>query len=162
MDGSVEFSAAPPCPPVAHATTAQQSIAASAESDDAAWKLFLFNWRLLAGAIGIVVAGLVSTEFHINPAGYLITFAIAAVFWRFGHRSIRLVKSSNIQVSYCLVAMAQILVAVSILTTLTYLTTSLGLPSWDTTLLAWDRALGLDFRSYLHFFNEHPRLLTIL
>lgn len=99
-----------------------------AECEAAARRMFLFNWRLLASAVGVVVAALVTTEFHINPAGYLISFAAGALFWRFGFRNIQLAKRSDVRASYCLVAMAQILVAVSILTTLTYLATSIGLP----------------------------------
>lgn len=39
----------------------------SVSSDDgealAAWRLFLFNWRLLASLTGVLVAGLIATEF---------------------------------------------------------------------------------------------------
>jgi hypothetical protein len=40
----------------------------------AAWRLFLFNWRLLASLTGVLVAGLIATEFYIEPAGYLMAF----------------------------------------------------------------------------------------
>ena len=162
MSGVLEIDSARSRRSIPQTGVHQQSVALFSESEAAAWNMFQFNWRLLAGAAGVVVAGLMTTEFYIDPTGYLIISAIAALFWHSALRNIQSAKRSNTRVSYCLVAMAQILVAVSVLTTLTYLATSVALPSWDKTLLAWDLALGFDFRSYLQFINDHPRLLAIL
>lgn len=128
----------------------------------AAWAVFMFNWRLLATVTGVVAAGLIATEFYIQPFGYLIGFAIAALYWQFGLHNARSLTRSNPKVSYCLIAIAQMILAVSVLTTLTYLALSTDLPLKDASLLAWDRALGLDFRSYLHFINSHPLTLRVL
>lgn len=128
----------------------------------AAWRMFLFNWRLLACVTGVVAAGLIGTEFYIDPSGYLVVLAIAALYWRFGLQNARSVMRSNPRVSYCLVAMAQMILAVSVLTSLTYLATSIGFPLRDTSLLAWDRALGFDFRAYLGLINAYPQSLEIL
>jgi hypothetical protein len=88
-------------------------------------------------------------------------FGIAAVYWRFGAQNAT--KSRwNPRLSCCLAAIAQMIVALSILTPLTYLATSVGLPLRDTSLLLYDRALGFDFRSYLDFANHHPELLRVL
>lgn len=44
----------------------------------------------------------------------------------------------------------------------TYLTTCFNLPLHDETFIAWDRALGLDWRDWLHWMNGHPQLADIL
>jgi hypothetical protein len=48
------------------------------------------------------------------------------------------------------------------MTTLTYLATAIGLPLQDKLLLAWDLALGLDFRDLLDVVNRHPKLISLL
>jgi hypothetical protein len=51
------------------------------------------------------------------------------------------------------------ILALSVMTSLTYLAISTNLPLQDAALLAWDRALGLDFGSYLDFVNARPLLI---
>jgi membrane-associated phospholipid phosphatase len=68
----------------------------------------------------------------------------------------------NPKISYTLVATAQVILALSVMTPLTYLAISINLPLQDAALLAWDRALGLDFRSYLDFVNARPLLIAPL
>jgi hypothetical protein len=125
----------------------------------AAWRLFLFNWRLLASLTGVLVAGLIATEFYIEPAGYLIAFGIAGLYWRLGRLNATSTARHNPRISYALIATAQMILALSVMTPLTYLAISTNLPLQDAALLAWDRALGLDFRSYLDFVNARPLLI---
>jgi PAP2 superfamily len=128
----------------------------------AVWRLFTFNWRLLATFTGVFIASLVATEFYIRPSGYLVAFATAALYWQFGLLNAKSKARRNPKVSYCLIATAQIIMAMSVMTPLTYIATSIDLPLWDETLLAWDRALGLDFRHYLDFVNDHPQVISVL
>ncbi len=128
----------------------------------AAGELFGFNWRLAAAAAGVLNAGLVTTEFYVQPAGYLIAFAVAALYWRFGRLNAQSATRRSPRVSYSLIATSQMILALSVMTSLTYIATSMNLPLMDTSLLAWDRALGLDFRIYLNFVNEHPGFLSAL
>ena len=128
----------------------------------AAWRLFLFNWRLLASLTGVLVAGLIATEFYIEPAGYLMAFGIAGLYWRFGLLNATSTARQNPRISCTLIATAQMILALSVMTPLTYLAISTDLPLQDSTLLAWDRALGLDFRSYLDFVNARPLLIRPL
>lgn len=128
----------------------------------AVWRLFRFNWRLLASFIGVFVAGLVATEFYIRPSGFLIAFAMAAFYWQCGLLNTKSITRRNPRLSYCLIATAQMIIAMSILTPLTYVAISIDLPLWDETLLAWDRTLGLDFRYYLDFVNDHPQVISVL
>jgi PAP2 superfamily len=128
----------------------------------AVWRLFTFNWHLLASCIGVLVAGLLATEFYIRPSGYLIAFAMAGFYWQFGLLNVKSIARRNPRLSYCLVAIAQMIIAMSVMTSLTYVAISINLPLWDGTLLAWDRALGLDFRYYLDFVNGHPQIISVL
>lgn len=126
------------------------------------WRLFGFNWRLLAIATGVLNAGLVTTEFYIEPSGYVVTLAIVALYCRMGRLNAESESRRNPRVSYALIATAQMILAMSVMTSLTYVATSINLPLWDTSLLAWDRALGLDFRSYLNLVKDRPRLIAVL
>jgi membrane-associated phospholipid phosphatase len=128
----------------------------------AVWRLFEFNWRILASVTGVLTAGLVTTEFYIEPAGYVITLAIVLLYSRIGRLNAESESRRNPRVSYSLIAAGQMILALSVMTSLTYVATSIGLPLRDASLLVWDRALGFDFRSYLNFVNDHPRVLAVL
>jgi hypothetical protein len=128
----------------------------------AVWDMFRFNWRLLACITGVLIAGLVATEFHIKPSGYLMTFAVGALYLRFGLLNAESPAHRNPRISYSLIATAQMILALSVMTSLTYVATAISFPLRDTLLLAWDRALGLDFRGYLDFINDHPLLISAL
>ena len=164
MHDAVQRDALHPQKPNLERDTGNRPISLSLNGEAAALRMFQLNWRLLAAVGGIVVAGLVATEFYVRPACYLVIFALSGTLWWAGQRikKVEPATRSRTQLAYCLVALAQIFVAVSILTTLTYLATSTGQPLRDKTLLAWDLALGFDFRSYLQFFNNHPQFLPML
>ncbi len=128
----------------------------------AVWSLFLFNWRLLAVISGVVLAWLLATQFYIRPSGYVVAFAVAGIYWRIGLYNARSPARWNPRLAYCLVAIAQLILALVVLSTLTYVATAIGFPLQDQLLLSWDRALGFDFRAYLDFFNAHPLVLLAL
>ena len=128
----------------------------------AVWQIFRFNWRLLASITGVLIAALVATEFYINPSGYLMAFAVGALYCRFGLLNAESPAHRNPRISYSLIATAQMILVLSVMTSLTYVATAINLPLRDTLLLAWDRALGLDFRSYLNFINDRPALISAL
>lgn len=133
----------------------------SSRHEAAVRDVFLFNWRVLAIVSGAITAVLVTTEFHIVPLGYLVVFAIAALYWQFGSRHWR-TDRWNPRVSFCLMALGQMTFAIAIMTTLTYLAMSIELPLQDKRLLDWDLALGLDFRKYLDWTSRHPRLIQLM
>ncbi len=128
----------------------------------AAWSLFRFNWRVLAGIIGVIVASLVTSQFYIQPAGYVAVFAVAGVYWWFGQRGAQSAAQTHPKLFFGLIALAQLVLAVPITVTLTYIATSIDLPLQDARLLAWDRALGFDFRSLLDLTNRHRELIPPL
>jgi len=85
-----------------------------------------------------------------------------AFYWWFGLRNARSTTHANPKIFLCLVALAQLVMAVPVILTLTYVAVSVNLPLQDARLLAWDRALGFDFRSFLDFTNHHRELIPLL
>ncbi|MGY8682053.1 hypothetical protein Q2941_30380 [Bradyrhizobium sp. UFLA05-153] len=147
----------------------EASIARAAEvhlplvhSDDevvSAWRLLMFNWKLLGSIAGVVIALLIASEFYVDPSGYVAIFTLAAVYWWFGLRNARSTARANPRVYFSLVSLAQVMLAIPVIVTLTYVATSINLPLQDERLLAWDRALGFDFRSLLDFTNRYRELI---
>lgn len=125
-----------------------------------AWRLLAFNWKFLACIAGIVLAWLVATRFYVEPSGYLAAFAFAALCSWSGLRNAR--SAPNPRIFFTLTALAQMTVAVPVMLTLTYVATSISFPLQDAQLLAWDRALGFDFRRFLGFINDNPELIPVL
>jgi hypothetical protein len=80
------------------------------EYEAAVWRIFNFNWKLLAIIAGIVVAVLVTTEFRIEPLGYVVAFALAAFYWQFGRHLNA--KRWNQRVAFTLIAFGQLGVAI--------------------------------------------------
>ncbi|WP_426419065.1 phosphatase PAP2 family protein [Bradyrhizobium genosp. A] len=127
-----------------------------------AWRLLAFNWKFLACIAGIVLAWLVATRFYVEPSGYLAAFAFAALCSWSALRNARSATPPNPRVFFTLTALAQMTLAVPVMLTLTYVATSISFPLQDAQLLAWDRALGFDFRRFLDFINNHPELIPVL
>jgi hypothetical protein len=128
----------------------------------AAWGLFRLNWLLIAGVSVAFGVGLLLTDFHVRPLPYLIVFAVAALYGLFGHTNLVSPARRNLRIAFTLTAIAQTIMMISVMTSITYIATSANLPLADTALLAADRALGLDFRVYLDFINDRMWLIYIL
>jgi hypothetical protein len=128
----------------------------------AAWRMSCFNWFLVAVAWIAFGFGLLLTNFHVQPKGYLIVFVISAIYGLFGYYNAISPHRGNPRIVFPLTAIAQIILVVAVMTALSYIATSANLPLADITLLAFDRALGFDFRSYLDFVNDRPWLVRIL
>jgi hypothetical protein len=58
--------------------------------------------------------------------------------------------------------MGQLILIVPLMTAISYIATAANLPLRDATLLSLDRAIEFDFRSYLSFLNDRPRLVAML
>lgn len=128
----------------------------------AAWKLAIVNWLMLAGMFGIFALSVQLTDFEIKPKGFLIMFAVAAVYGIVACRNLRSPARQNPRIVFVLNGFAQTLLVVIIMTPITYMATAANLPLRDTMLLAADRTLGLDFRSYLDFVHEREWLIYLL
>jgi membrane-associated phospholipid phosphatase len=140
----------------------QASLQFADDEGAAAWAVFCINWRLLAGITGAIVALLVTSKFYIDPAGYAAVFALAGVYWWVGRRGALSSARTQPKIYFTLIALAQLVLAVPITLTLTYVAISIDLPLQDARLLALDRALGFDFRSLLDFTYRHRELVLPL
>jgi membrane-associated phospholipid phosphatase len=68
----------------------------------------------------------------------------------------------NPRIVFPLAAIAQMVLVIPVMTSITYIATSANFPLMDAKLLAWDRALGFEFRSYLSFINDRQWLIYVL
>lgn len=132
--------------------------------DDAAqaWKLFCFNWLLLAGAGMAFMLCLLVTDFRIRPTGYLTVLAIAAAYGLSGYYNATSQQRGRPWIFSMLTAIAQMMLVIAVMISLTYIGTSVNLPLRDASLLALDRAIGFDFRGLLDAVNDRPWLIYIL
>ena len=120
----------------------------------AVWRLFRFNWFLIAGIFIAFGLGLLLTNFEVKPKGYLIVFTIAAAYGIFGYTNMRSPQRRHPRVFALLTAVSQMMLVISGMASVTYIATAANLPLQDARLLAFDRALGFDFRAYLDFTND--------
>jgi hypothetical protein len=127
-----------------------------------AWPLFRFNWFVIAAILAAFGIGLIFTNFQVRPKGYLIVFSIAAIYGVFGYFNANAPQRRQPRTFAMLTAIAQMMLVVPAMASISYMTTAAGLPLQDANLLAMDRALGLDFRSYLDFANDRIWLVYIL
>jgi uncharacterized membrane protein YiaA len=128
----------------------------------AAWNLFRFNWLLIAIMSAILSIGVLLTDFHMAPSGYLIACLVAAPYGVFGYYNAVSPHRGNPRIAFFLTAIAQLILIVTVMTAISYIATAANLPLMDATLLLLDRALGFDFRSYLNFINDRPWLVWML
>jgi hypothetical protein len=131
------------------------------ERELAAWNLFRLNWLLIAIIMIAFGLALLLTNFHVRPLSYVIVFAVAAVYGLFGYSNAVSLRQ-NPRIAFTLTAIAQMIMVISLTISISYIATAANLPLIDTTLLAVDRALGLDFRAYLNFINDRMWLIYIL
>jgi uncharacterized membrane protein YiaA len=127
----------------------------------AVWKLFRFNWFLIAGIYLAFSLGLLLTNFEVKPQGYLIVFLIAGIYGVFGYTNAISPRRRHPRIFATLTAIAQMTLVVSGMASVTYIATSANLPLQDAKLLAFDRALGFDFCSYLNFVNDRLWVIYI-
>jgi hypothetical protein len=128
----------------------------------ATWRLFRFNWLLTASILAAFGLSLLLTRFQIRPVSYLVVFAVAAVYGMFGYRNAASPQRLNPRLGFTLTAIAQTILIISGMLSLSYIATSANFPLRDQTLLAIDRAAGLDFCGYLGFINDRRWLVGIL
>lgn len=117
--------------------------------NDASWGLILLLAALLLG----LHAGV---RFTLDWASTLPAVVMVGIFGivGFGYRKRR--KSPEIPAM--LVALSQAWLFAALGATLSYMLAARGGPLWDSSLFAADRALGLDWRSYLAFVDSRPWL----
>lgn len=129
---------------------------------DIAWRFFLFNW-LVVGVMGATLAlSLMATEFSIDQVGLAIAVGYVGLYGGFAHANARSPVRRDPQVMFVLGGTAQIVLITAIMAPLTYVAAATDLPMQDASLFAADRALGLDWQSYVRFVDAHPALASWL
>jgi PAP2 superfamily len=128
----------------------------------AAWRFFELNWLPIAGMCAVLALCLAVTDFSIGLIGAGTVFSIAAIYAGFAYRSARAPKRASPTVVFMLGSVAQGVLITSVMAPLTYVAASAALPLQDANLHAIDQALGLDWRSYLAFVDEHPLVSALL
>jgi hypothetical protein len=126
----------------------------NATDSQAVWRLFRINWFLIAAIFTVFGVALLLTDFEVRPKGYLIVFTIAAAYGVFGYINMMSPQRCHPRVFALLTAVSQMMLVLSGMASVTYVATAANLPLQDAKLLAFDHALGFDFRAYLDFAND--------
>lgn len=127
----------------------------------AAWKLFRLNWLLIALALAVLDTVLLLTDFRIEPRGYLIALMAASIYGICGHLNANSARSHP-WIFSMLTGIAQMIMVVAVMTSMTYIAMAATFPLQDANLLALDRAIGFDFRPLVQFVNARGWLIGIL
>lgn len=127
-----------------------------------AWRLFCFTWLPLGFMAVLLAAGMAASGFSIGPAGILVTLAFGAVYGGLAWYNAHSPHRRDPKIVFALGATAQVVLVTMVMTPMTYIAAAANLPMQDATLLAIDRAFGLDWLGYVTFVNEHPTLASWL
>ena len=127
----------------------------------AAWKLFRLNWLLLAIALAALDLLLLATGFRIRASGYLMALTAASVYGICGHINATSARSRP-WIFSMLTGIAQLIMVVAVMISMTYIAAASPFPLQDSNLLAFDRAIGFDFGTFVRFVNARNWLITLL
>ena len=128
--------------------------------DVAAWRLFRWNWLLLAGMTATLLAALALTRFSIEPMSALTPILVIGAYAAYAYYNFRHPRKRDPFVVFTLGSTGQMLLIPAVMTPLTYVAASANLPMQDALLHAVDRALHLDWVAYYNLFYEHHPLLV--
>jgi PAP2 superfamily protein len=128
---------------------------------EAAQKLFRLNWLLITLALAAFDLLLLLTDFRIRPNGYLIALTAAAIYGVCGHLNANSARSRP-WIFSMLTGIAQMIMVVAVMTSMTYIAAAATFPLQDARLLAFDRAIGFDFRAFVTYVNARDWLIGIL
>jgi hypothetical protein len=91
----------------------------------------------------------------------LVALIISGIYGTFGHCNARLQRGRP-WISPMLTGIAQIILVVAVMISMIYIAGAANLPLQDAKLLAFDRAIGFDFRAFVTFVNERDWVIAIL
>jgi hypothetical protein len=122
-----------------------------------AWRLFNHNWIPL-GLMALTLAlCLARTGFSLKVESMLLPSSAAVVFAGIAYYVFARKRDSR--VPFVLGSTAQLVLITTLMTPLTYIAASAGLPMQDAKLAYLDRMLGLDWQAYFNFLYDRPALL---
>jgi hypothetical protein len=123
-----------------------------------AWRLFGLTWIPLIAMCAAFFGIVATTSFSFEPIGLTCCFAVIAVYLGFAYYNALAPRRRDPQVVFVLGSTAQLALVVVIMGPLTYLAAAADFPMQDANLHALDQALGLDWRAYMTYVNDHPFL----
>lgn len=127
-----------------------------APEDRLAWRIAGVNWRVIAG-MGIVLGlGLAATGLSVEPTGLAVVAAIAALYGGSGWYHLYRKPDPDPKMVLMLTSIGQLIFIATFMGPLTYVGGALNFPLQDQLFLAIDRALGIDPKMLLEFFNARP------
>jgi PAP2 superfamily len=132
------------------------------DSPDTAWRFFLFNWIVVGTMTATLVVAAPVFNFSIGFVGIAVAVGYVGIYAYFAHANARSPKRRDPQVMFVLGATAQLVLITAVMAPMTYVAAAIDLPMQDATLLAMDRALGLDWAAYVKFVDAHPTLASWL
>jgi hypothetical protein len=127
-----------------------------------AWRLFELNWIPLLGICTVLAFSLLLTDFSIEPLSASVLFGIVIIYAGFAYYNAKAPHRGNPTVVFMLGSIAQANLVAGVMALLTYVAAATALPLQDANLYAIDQALGLDWRGYLSFVNDHPVVSALL
>ncbi len=123
-----------------------------------AWRLFTFNWvplGLMALALALAMA---LTGFSLELASLPLPFGMAAAYVGYAYYKAHWAAKPDPRVVFILGSTGQVLLIPVLMTPMTYVAAAANLPLVDAPLMAFDRALGLDWLAYFNFIESHVAL----
>jgi len=145
-----------------HVKSATMPAAAGADDVEAAWRFLLLNWIVLGSLAAILALCVLLTSFSIGLLGLLLAIGYVGLYAGFAHANANSPKRRDPQVMFVLGACAQIVLTTAVMAPMTYVAAAIDLPMQDATLLAIDRAMGLDWAGYVRFIDAHAMLASLL
>lgn len=128
-----------------------------------AWRLFQLNWIPIAAMGAVALLGGALCGFSIAPVGLGTTLAISAVLALIAYlHAFAKGDQADPKLIFPLGAISQLLLIATIMGPLTYVASVTNWPLQDHTLLAIDRALGMDPQTIARYVNDHDWLSGLL
>lgn len=128
-----------------------------------AWRLFQLNWIPIAAMGAVALLGGALCGFSIAPVGLGTTLAISAVLALIAYlHAFAKGDHADPKLIFPLGAISQLLLIATIMGPLTYVASVTNWPLQDRTLLAIDRALGMDPQTIARYVNDHDWLSGLL
>jgi len=128
-----------------------------------AWRLFQLNWIPIAAMAAVVLIGGALCGFTIAPVGLGITLGIVIVFALIAYLYASAKgDQADPKLIFPLGAISQLLLIATIMGPLTYVANVANWPLQDHTLLAIDRAMGMDPQIIAQYVNDREWLGGLL
>jgi hypothetical protein len=136
--------------------------AATAAADETAFRLHALTWSFLGASAALFWLLVTLTGFRVAWQSVAYCYGICLSLGGFAFWRLRQTAPVYLRTTFVLGAVAQLLLTTVIFAPGTYVVATLAWPLQDAALYAADKALGLDWRSYLDFVNDHPWLGGLL